>query len=151
MQPTTTTISQQHQTTLKIITQNPKHAHKSSQISFYAQKNLPTSPYARQNIKLLNCKQPSKTPYYVQNSKAPLQNAINQHHGGSMVTNPSASGNYEQNQTNLNNKQQPYHANTQNLNHKYFKNTADVQYQNFRRPQNNCDQNLLKNCGSFLK
>ena len=100
MQPT---ISQQHQTTFKIITQNPKHAHKTSQVPFHARQNLPTSPYAQQSIRLSHCKQLSQAPQYVKNSKASLQNAHYQYNGGSMVPNHAAFGSYAQNQTNLQN------------------------------------------------
>ena len=140
---------------MKIITQNPKHAHKTSQVHFNARQNLQTSPYAQQIVKPPHCKQLSQAPYYVQNSKAPLQNAHNQHNGGSMVPNHAAYGNYAQNQTNLYNQQQPYHMETQNLNHGYYQNAAGLQNKSYRQPpaqiQNNCDQNLPNNCGSILK
>ena len=131
---------------MKIITQNPKHAHKTSQIPFHARQNLPTSPYAQQNIRPPHCKKPSK---------APLQNAHNQQLRGSMVPNQAAFGSYAQNQTNLNNQQQPYHVNTQNLSHGYYQNTYALQNKNYGQPpvqsRNNCYQNLPNNCGYFLK
>ena len=153
LQPTPRTISQQHQTTLKIITQNPKHVHKTLQVSFNARQNLPTSVYAKQNVKPQHCKQPSQALHYMQNCKAPLQNAHNLHNGGSMVSNHADFGNYAQNQTNLYNQQQLNHANTQNLKHGYQRKTAALQNQNYRQPQvqslNNCYQNLPNNTVVF--